>query len=241
MYVLNRILPLSLRRFLRGVALRVVPSMRHLDMHMRLRHMAKIGFAPGVIVDVGASDGTWSRMAAAIWPRARIVAFEPRESKRAELETARRELPNFSYHICCLGARSGPVSYSDAGNQTSLYAQHGAERQTVDMRLLDELLAAGVVPQPDLLKLDVQGYELEVLAGGETAISGVQGVLAEVSFYDFQPSMPTADDVIAYLRQRGLVVYDVMGLLRQPEDDALGQMDLMFLRSDHPLRGRRSW
>ena len=241
MHVLNRILPLSLRRFLRGVALRVVPSMRHLDMRIRLRHMAAIGFAPRVIIDVGASDGTWSRMAAAIWPQARIVAFEPRESKRAELERACRELANFSYHICFLGARSGPVAYSDAGNQTSLYAGHGAERQSADMRSLDELLAAGVVPQPDLLKLDVQGYELEVLAGGETAVSGVQAVLAEVSFYHFHPSMPTADDVIAYLRQRGLVVYDVMGLLRQPEDDALGQMDLMFLRSDHSLRGPRSW
>ena len=241
MHVLNRILPLSLRMVLRGVALRVVPSMRHLDMNMRLRHMAAVGFSPRVIVDVGAAEGKWSRMAAAIWPTARIVAFEPRESKRAQLETARRELPSFSYHICFLGEKSGRVSYADRSNQTSLYTAHATAGESANMRTLDELVEAGLVPQPDLLKLDVQGYELEVLAGCERAMGGIQAVLTEVSFYSFHPAMPTADDVIARMKERGFVVYDVMGLLRLQEDDALGQMDLMILRSDHTLPGKRSW
>lgn len=241
MHVLNRILPLSLRMVLRAIALHVVPSMRHLDMNMRLRHMASIGFSPRVIVDVGAAEGKWSRMAASIWPEARIVAFEPRETKRAQLEAARRELPNFSYHICFLGEKPARVSYADRGNQTSLYTTHAKVGESADMRTLDEHVEAELVPQPDLLKLDVQGYELKVLAGCERVIGGIQAVLTEASFYNFHPAMPTADDVIAYMRERGFVVYDVMGLLRLEEDDALGQMDLMFLRSDHPLRRKRSW
>jgi FkbM family methyltransferase len=241
MHVLNRILPLSLRMVLRAIALRVVPSMRHLDMNMRLRHMAAIGFSPRVIVDVGAADGAWSRMAARIWPTARIVAFEPRETKRAQLEAARRELPNFSYHICFLGEKAGRVTYADRGNQTSLYTTQATAGESADMRTLDEHVEAGHVPHPDLLKLDVQGYELEVLAGCDRVLRGVQAVLTETSFYKFHPAMPTAGDVIAYMKARGFVVYDVMGLLRLEEDDALGQMDLMFLRSEHPLRGKRSW
>jgi len=241
MHVLNRMLPLVLRRSLRAVALRVIPSMRHLDMPMRLRHLAKVGFSPRVIVDVGAADGTWSRMAAAIWPHARIVAFEPRESKRAQLERTRRDLAHFAYHICFLGASAGRASYDDLGNQTTLYTTGPAGREQADMRTLDEFLESGALPQPDLVKLDVQGYELEVLAGSERALRGVQAVLAETSFYRFHPSMPVADDVIAYLKVRGLVIYDVMGVLRLDEDDALGQMDLMFIRSDHPLRKPRTW
>ena len=241
MHVLNRILPLSLRRVLREVALRFVPSMRHLDMRMRLRHMAALGFSPRTIIDVGAADGEWSRMAAAIWPHARIVAFEPRESKRPQLEGTRRDLAHFVYHICFLGAAHGEATYDDRGNQTSLYANDPGGRDRAEMRTLDECFDSGLLPQPDLVKLDVQGYELEVLAGGDRALRGVQAVLAETSFYKFHPSMPVADDVIAHMKARGLVIYDVMGLLRLGEDDALGQMDIMFIRSDHPLRRQRTW
>ena len=62
-----------------------------------------------------------------------------------------------------------------------------------------------------------------------------------MSFFELSSDMPVADDVIAYLKERGFVVYDTMGLLRLPEDDALAQMDFMFVRADHRLRGRRTW
>ncbi len=241
MHLLNRILPSGVRTLLRKVALLLIPSMRHLDMRLRLRHMARLGFSPRTIVDVGAAYGEWSRMAAAIWPQARIVGFEPNESNRAKLEEMRQELPDFSYHLCFLGANRGRVTYANRGTQTSLYATRATGSDSAEMRTLDDCLEAGDIPQPDLIKLDVQGYELEVLAGGERVLAGAQAVLAEVSLFKFHPAMPTADDLIAYLKQRGFVIYDVMGLLRLPEDDALGQLDFMFVRSEHPLRGERAW
>jgi FkbM family methyltransferase len=214
--------------------------MRHLDMGKRLEHMARLGFRPQAILDVGAARGEWSRMAARIWPHAQLIGFEPNRSNEGELERTRRELPQFEYHRCFLGARPGHVTYADRGAQTSLYGD-AAGSSDAEMRTLDACLAEGLFPQPQLLKLDVQGYELEVLEGGQRVLSGCEAVLAEVSFFRFHPEMPTADDVIAYLKERDFVVYDTMGLLRLAEDDALGQMDFMFLRADHRLRGRRAW
>jgi FkbM family methyltransferase len=202
--------------------------------------MASLGFRPKTIVDAGAAGGGWSRMAAEIWPRAQIVAFEPNRRNEPALERLRTDLPQFAYHLGFLGAQPGRVSYADRGAQTSLYAQPGGAAEA-DMLTLDGCLDAGLFRQPQLLKLDVQGYELQVLEGGQRVLAGCEAVLAEVSFFRFHPDMPTADEVIAYLKERGLVVYDTMGLLRLPQDDALGQMDLMFLRADHNLRGERSW
>jgi FkbM family methyltransferase len=226
---------------LRRAALSTIPSMRHLDMGKRLEHMAGLGFQPQTIVDVGAAEGAWSRMAAGIWPNARLIGFEPNQANEAKLERTRRELPQFAYHLCFLGAETGRVTYADRGTQTSLYTTHAEGKNDAEMRTLDACFEAGFFPQPQLLKLDVQGYELEVLEGGQRVLSGCEAVLAEVSFFRFHPQMPTADDVIAYLKVRGFVVYDTMSLLRLPEDDALGQMDFMFLRSDHRLRGKRVW
>ena len=203
--------------------------------------MAELGFSPKMILDVGAAHGEWSRLAATVWPDARIIAFEPNETNRAELDDVQRALPQFSYRLFFLGASPGAVEYANRGTQTSLYASAPGSGARAEMRTLDDCFAAGLFPQPQLIKLDVQGYELEVLAGGTRVLAGCDAVLAEVSFLQFHPDMPVADDVIAYLKQRGFVVYDTMGLLRLPEDDALGHMDLMFVRADSRLRGMRSW
>ena len=209
-------------------------------MRKRLEHMAGLGFQPQTIVDVGAAEGTWSRMAAGIWPNAQVVGFEPNRTNAARLERTRHDLPRFAYHLCFLGADPGHVAYADRGAQTSLYT-NAVGSTDAEMRTLDACLEAGLFQQPQLLKLDVQGYELEVLEGGQRVLAGCDAVLAEVSFFLFHPEMPTADEVIAYLRERGFVVYDTMGLLRLPEDDALAQMDFMFVRADHRLRGKRVW
>ena len=89
---LNRILPHWTRRALHRAAVSTIPSMRHLDMAVRLRHMASLGFQLHAIVDVGAAEGTWSRLAAAIWPHAHVIAFEPNRRNEPRLQEARREL-----------------------------------------------------------------------------------------------------------------------------------------------------
>jgi FkbM family methyltransferase len=242
-HILNRILPMGLRSMLRRAALGCIPSMRHLDMPRRLAHLKAVGFAPRVIFDVGAATGDWARLAARVWPDARVVGFEPNASNAADLERCRRELPHFDFRNCFLGPEKRTVEYKDRGTQTSLYGLDGftpadaGAAARADMVSLDELVAAGDVPRPDLIKIDVQGFELDVLRGAERVLAdGCQVVLAEVNFYKSHPQLPTADEVIAFMRERGFAWYDTAGLLRRPLDDALWQMDLLFVRSDHELR-----
>jgi hypothetical protein len=104
------------------------------------------------------------------------------------------------------------------------------------MLVLDELIAEGKVPRPDFLKLDVQGYELEVLKGGERALSSTRAVLLEVSFIPFFERMPVALDVVNFMAARGFMWYDVLGIYRRRSDDALMQMDVMFVPKADPLR-----
>jgi FkbM family methyltransferase len=232
--LLNTVLPSSVRTGLRRGAIATIPSMRHLDMQFRLAVLARNGFDPGVIYDIGAAYGEWSMMAAKLWPRAKLVAFEPNAREREALEETKRQLPQFDFRLCFLGSTRGTVRYSDSGTQTSALA--GAGNQTAEMLVLDELVASGQIPAPDFMKLDVQGFELEVLRGGERALAGAQGALLEVSFVPFLPNMPLLADVVSFMDQRGFACYDVMGIFRRRSDDALVQMDLMFLKKDHPLR-----
>lgn len=205
---------------------------------MRLRHMARLGFSPRVVLDVGAARGEWLRLAALIWPQATIIGIEPNEREVPLLERAKAELPRFDYWRGFLGRQSRTVQYADKNTQTSVLDADSNQsgQQSADMMRLDDLLAQRQWPMPDFIKLDVQGYELEVLSGGEKAMAGCQAILTEVSFYRFFGQVPTADEVIEFLKARGFAWYDVMGIMRRGSDDALAQMDFMFLKTDHPLR-----
>lgn len=236
--LLNTVLPMSTRTRLRKAALSTIPSMRHLDMEARLKHLAALGFAPAVIHDIGAASGDWSTMVASIWPAAKLVGFEPNQRERANLDATKARLPQFDYHMCFLGPEVKAVTYSDQDTRTSLYDQEhkGQATASAEMRVLDQLVAAGSVPTPNFMKLDVQGFELEVLAGSTKALATCDLVLLEVSFIAFMPGIPTVEKVVRFMDERGFAWYDVMGILRRSSDDSLLQMDVAFLRKDHTLR-----
>jgi FkbM family methyltransferase len=240
---LNRLLPTRLRSALKRLALRSIPSTRHLDMPTRLRHMARLGFAPSVVFDVGAASGEWSRMAARIWPAAHLFGFEPNSADEPALRRAALEVPRFEYRRCFLGAQRKTVTFAPAGAGTTalVEAPAGGSGERAEVLVLDELVGGGELPAPDFLKLDVQGYELEVLRGANETLRACQAVMAEVNLFRYAPGTPLADEVIAFLRDRGFVLYDVAGVVRRPLDDALGQMDLVFVREDHPLRKSSAW
>lgn len=236
-HILSRIVPLALRKKLHRASIAVIPGMRHLDMPRRLRHLPKLGFAPEIIVDVGAAKGEWARLAAGIWPNASIFGFEPNLSNRENLERTKAELRHFDYTLAFLGAARGEAVYSDQEDQTSLLdsATNAAGNQRAPMLTLDEWAIERKVGRIDFLKLDVQGYELEVLKGAARMLPTCQAVLLEVSFFSFLPNVPLFDEVIAFMKARGFVAYDIAGILRRPSDDALAQMDFLFLREGHPL------
>jgi hypothetical protein len=81
---------------------------------------------------------------------------------------------------------------------------------------------------------------LEILRGGRTALASSQAVLMEVSVYHLSPEMPLVLDVLNHMDANGFFWYDILGLLRRQSDDAMSQMDFLFLRRDHPLF-RDSW
>jgi FkbM family methyltransferase len=232
--ILNRTLPVGVRDLLRNAAVLGIPSMRHLDMPFRLKALARNGIAPRVVYDIGAASGSWARLASSVWPEARVVGFEPNERERASLERTRSELRNFEYRLCFLGPERKTVRYSDHGTQTSILA--GSGEKGAEMLVLDELVRDGGLPPPDFLKLDVQGYELEVLRGGEAALQQADVVMLEVSFMPFFENMPLVSDVVRFMEERRFAWYDVAGIYRRGADDALLQMDAVFLKRDHPLR-----
>lgn len=207
-----------------------------------LAGLAARGLLPRCIFDVGAADGQWTRLARSLWPAANFVLFEPLAERASELDRLSGESPLIAWHNCGLGRARTRLDLSISSDLfISSFAYGGTSSRQVAVESLDELLAEGKIPQGDFLKIDVQGFELEVLAGAAVFIQKVQVVIMETYYHRFAPQMSLVHEAVGLMHQKGFRVYEVLDQLRRPHDNAIGQCDICFVREGHDLLNSTSW
>lgn len=203
------------------------------------------GLRPRHIIDVGAYRGDFARDCLRVWPEARITCFEPQPHMQAALRALDGQHPGqIAVYDCLLGAADGEaVPLHQAETASSVLAEHVANHPSIErpLRTLDGLRGALAFGPGDLLKLDVQGYELEVLKGAQETLGEVQAIVAEVNLLDIHKEVPLLPELVAWLDARGFVPYDLCGLTRRPLDGALWQIDMTFVPRDSPLRQDKRW
>ncbi len=207
-------------------------------------HLADRGFAPTLVVDVGAADGTPALYEA--YPSVRHVWFEPQEECRAGLdEFAKGMNVRIVTAIASDSAGTQTLHIHDDLIGSSVFCEvegggSDGESRTVDAVTLDDELRDEPT-ESVLLKVDVQGAELAVLRGAPDLLEHVDVAIIECSLIPTLQDSPDAYEVIAFMREHGFVIYDMIGGLQRPLDDALAQVDFVFVPVDHPYRSDRRW
>ncbi len=197
-----------------------------------------------LVLDVGASEGHYATQLRRLGFEGRIVSFEPLSDSFAALEAAAASDPLWECRHLALGSSNGTAEINVAGNSTSSsllgmedrqlqsapQAKYGGTEQ-VEVARLDSIWPE-LVGDGDrvYLKLDVQGFELEVLKGAEGSLSAVECVQAELSFVPLYEGAPTFLEMIEELGSRG---FRLAGLEEGHDDVRTGEMlqsDGIFLR-----------
>jgi FkbM family methyltransferase len=211
-----------------------------------LQNLKANGFNPSVIYDIGAYSGMWTAEVMEIFPAASFYMFEGQQSKKDVLDQfATQHGRRVQYNIGLLGADDDTtVTFNEYETASSVLAEHfetEAARTTAKLNMLDSVIEKRDWSFPDFIKLDTQGYELEILKGGTNALHHAEAVLMEVSFIDIYKNAPLAFDVINFMKERGFFIYDICTLMRRPVDHALFQADMLFLKEGSKLVANKKW
>lgn len=204
-----------------------------------LRQVHALGFRPRTIVDVGVDRGTPELYDT--FSDVRYILIEPLEERHAGLLRLCETLPDARLVPAAAAARAGEVTlhvHADLAGSSLLREVDGplvdGEPRRVETVTVDASCAEHDTRGPYLLKVDTQGSELEVLRGGARVLAESELVVLETSLFGFFAGGPQLGDVVAFMKERGLVVYDVFGAHYRPLDGALAQIDLAFVREDDP-------
>ncbi len=211
--------------------------------HNSLTQIKNLGFKPKYCLDIGAYEGTWTSEFKTIFPQCAVLMIEGQSEKEPALIRTKNIYKDVNYKIALLGATENMVSfnkYETASSVLNEYNITNAEIEKRELVLLDNLTAINSL-KPDFIKIDTQGYELEILKGGDNTLSAAEFVLLEVSFIDIYINCPLVAEVLNYMNDKGFVVYDICALMRRPLDKALYQADFLFVRKNSPFRSDKRW
>jgi FkbM family methyltransferase len=160
--------------------------------------LARLGFAPRSLIDVGANTGQFTAAALYQWPDLEVHAFEPLPREGTQLRDNFAGQSNVHVENLAIGDEEGVAvlhrhahSLSSSLLPTTLAARNrfpwAVERDDIEVpvRRLDSLFSSVLLPRPVLLKIDVQGFESQVLSGAKAMLTMISAIVVEQAFEPF--------------------------------------------------------
>lgn len=177
--------------------------------------LKRILFAGAVVVDAGANIGTYSEFfSRRVGPTGAVHSFEPSPDNFKRLRAATRKLQNVRLSQAAVGEHSGnsELYLSDKLNvDHRAYMANGDSRRTVPIEIvaLDDHFKPG--ERVDLIKMDIQGYELHALRGANRVLEDNPDIKLLIEFWPYGLKQAGANwvDLIAALEQKGMVTRQV--------------------------------
>ncbi len=196
-----------------------------------VKRVRSAGFVPRTVIDVGVAKGTPYLYAG--FPRARFHLFDPTKESLPYMQAWKNHI-NAEIYNFGLGSQKGKLTIrvrDTIQHSTFLLDLSQPALQStydVDVRRFDELDVS--IDSPTLAKIDVEGFELEVLRGMAGRIQEIDVFIIETSLATLYDGGANAFEVVQFMKEAGFRVIDIAGIKRRPFDSLIHQIDYVFAR-----------
>jgi FkbM family methyltransferase len=239
-----RLAILRIRKLLRGSVSKLGRRALNLGIGATLEHANS--FMRGqyrTVVDIGANRGQFALFARGHFPDAKIISFEPLSECSELYERLFSGDPMATLHPLAIGPierienihvttdKDSSSLLTPGLNQTTIFGSELSGQRPVRVVRLSSAVKPAELEAPALLKIDVQGFELEVLKGCDDMLACFDDVYVEASFMELYKDQALVAEVIDFLREHG---FQLRGVFNQFCDRGRGpvQADFLFRRSE---------
>ncbi len=190
------------------------------------------------IIDIGASNGSWSMAAMKTFPEVSFLAIEPLTEREKALENVKQSHRNFDYVLCVAGDVDGQLAtlnITDDLDGSSINGKNGSRQRKVPVKTIDAIVAEKNMRGPYLLKFDTHGYEVPILNGAKETMGETAIVIMDVYNFKFTAHTLKFHEMCLYMEQLGFSCYDIAEPMLRLYDKAFWQMDLLFCRNNSAI------
>jgi FkbM family methyltransferase len=189
---------------------RLIPQ-AHYEYLIRMRD--EFNVRPKIIYDIGAAVLHWTNLAKHIWNDSEYIAFEAMSESEFLFQES-----NMKYHIGVLSDCEKTVNFyknvehpggnsyykeNEEVNPNTIHYFNESHRCELKTVTLDSVIKQKGYPYADLIKMDVQGAELDVLRGAADAIAHCNDLILELQCVEYNKGAPLRENVIEYLQSIG--------------------------------------
>ena len=193
----------------------------------RLQYYKDQGSIFNKVLDIGAYEGEFYLMFKEFFPKADILMIEANEEKESKLKSIG------PYKIALLGSENNKeVDYYKC--KDGVPTGNGIYRENTQFKFEPEKKKSITLPTLlgsdngyDLIKMDVQGSELDIIKGALPIIKKTDSLLLELQTLEYNKGAPMASDVISYLQNIGFDMVDILNLMYS--QNHLIQVDVLFI------------
>ncbi len=240
--VMNKVF--SLFKFLTFTIVKLVK--KYSDKHpvSPLDHPAILdSLSVNTLIDIGASVGDFINQMLERNNKLYVIAFEPVPQVYQALNSRYKDYQNFTAYNLALGDKDGEIAFyaneytysssvlpmSDTHVHEFPYTSN-ASLINLTMSRLDTLIDASSLNKPILVKVDVQGFEKQVIAGGQDLFSIADYVIIEVSFVELYHTQPLFDEINSQMNQLGFYYNGNIEQLVSKKTGSVLQADALYVR-----------
>src|ERR1035437_35977 len=237
-----QIITIPIRKFLNSFGYEIIKKQSSLSTFSVGKWIEKLGI--NTIIDVGANEGQFIQSINQILPGKKIYAFEPIKICYDKLVTNTKHLNVTAYNYG-LSDYNGKNEINISENFVSssilpienltinLYPDsHYVNKQTIELKRLDDVFEGIDISKNILLKIDVQGYEEKVIAGSNNILTDIAVVIIEFSYQPLYNTQWLFDDTYRYFTSIG---FKFAGVADQAHSNKTGipiYGDAIFIRKE---------
>jgi FkbM family methyltransferase len=194
-----------------------------------------------IIIDVGGADGTTPIIFSRAFPDNIIYVFEPINENYSVIKKLIKKYPNIKLIAKAAGNSEGKSTINKASRITSssifeLNADQGSSvfaeqlknegKENIEITMIDNVISQ---ENTAVFKIDVQGFELEVLKGAVRTLKNTNVIVLEMNNHDGYKGAPKYYEIDEYLRNNNFTLYDIFPSFK--DEDRLKEWDSIYLNN----------